>query len=158
MHWKIWMEDDVFAQKFNRIRSEIIHELEQENRIEATRKLHELLNKGYEETTEITRIITTSKNGKAAIKRNKKTIRKQVSPINFLREFKGETFEKSLQNLLESGVINNSISRKILSTVNEYQEKLKACFGEDEGSEKMGDEKAIALVKQALLGKGNEIE
>lgn len=157
MHWKIWMEDDVFAQKFKRIRSEIIQELDQENRLIAIRKVHELLNKRYEETTEITRVTTSNKNGKFTIKTNAKTIKKQVSPINILREFKGETFEKSLQNLLDCGVINNSTSRKILSTVKQYQKALKACFGEDEGSG-MDDEKAIALVKQALLGKGNEIE
>ncbi|NJO62527.1 MAG: hypothetical protein HC836_31160 [Richelia sp. RM2_1_2] len=151
------MEDDVFAQKFNRIRSKIIQELDQENRLIAIRKVHELLNKRYEETTEITRVTTSNKNGKFTIKTNTKTIKKQVPPINILREFKGETFEKSLQNLLDCGVINNSTSRKILSTVNQYQKALKACFGEDEGSG-MDDEKAIALVKQALLGKGNEIE
>lgn len=68
-----------------------------------------------------------------------------------------DNIENSINNLAQQGLIPKSIARKFLTTAYEYQSKLQQCFGTDEDSDKLSDEKAIALVKQALLGSGEEI-
>lgn len=150
------MRDDDFNRQFNIIRSEIIHEQLAEFRILIARQLNQLLTRGYEETV-TTRTTTTNKNGRTTIKKTTKTVRKPV-PIVMVKDLLlSESFETSVINLSQKGVIPKTIARNLLSTANEYTNKLQSAFGVDSSDDNSNDEKTIGLIKQALIGSSEDI-
>lgn len=155
-HLNLWMEDDDFAQNFYSIRSEIASYLLSEFRFNYLKMVQNLVVNGCREK-QVTRTTQTNKNGVTTIRSSSKTTIKMI-PESYIKNLLNyENVENSINNLAQQGLIPKSIARKFLTTAYEYQSKLQECFGTDEDSDKLSDEKAIALVKQALLGSGEEI-
>lgn len=155
-HYRLWMQEDEFKQQFKIIRTEIIYEQLAEFKVLIVQQLNQLLSRGYEEKT-VTRTTTTNKNGRTTVKQSVKITRKPV-PIAMIKDLlKSESLEASIINLSEKGVIPKTIARNLLSTANQYTQKLRGAFGVESEDNKMNDEKTIALIKQALIGSGEEI-
>ena len=155
-HFRNWMYESEFNREFNITRTEIVNDQLAEFRILIVRQLNRLLSQGYTETTTI-RTTTTNKNGKTTIKKSTKTVRKPI-PIVMVKDLLlTESFEKSVLNLSEKGIIPKAIARNLLSTANEYTNKLQSAFEVDTQNEDLNEEKTIALIKQALIGSVEDI-
>lgn len=155
-HLSLWMEDDDFTQNFNGTQSEIIQNILSDFRFNYIRMVQELIVKGYKESTVI-RTFQTTKNGVATIKKSSKHTRKMI-PHAYLKDLLNyNNVENSINNLAQQGLIPRSMARRFLSTAQEYQSKLASCFAADDSNDKFSDERAIKVIKQALLGSDGEI-
>jgi hypothetical protein len=155
-HLSLWMQDDDFVQNFNGTQNEIIQNILTDFRFNYIRMVQELIVKGYRET-ETSWKSETSKNGVTTLNWGRKKKLKMI-PHSYLKDLLNyNNVESSINNLAQQGLIPRSMARRFLSTAQEYQSKLAACFGDNDDDSKFSDERAIALIKQALLGNGEEI-
>ncbi|NJM20425.1 MAG: hypothetical protein HC907_17805 [Richelia sp. SM1_7_0] len=157
LHFRNWLNDNYFKAKFEEMKIEVGIFLRHDNDGLAERQLNHILHNGiqeieiieYEEVDHTGEIVRTSKATKTKSKVSLEAIKQQLGE---------KTTEYCIKVLAERGILDKTIARRLLSTANEYQLKLQSSFGNNENSDRLTDEKSIAIVKTALLGSGNSIE
>ena len=158
LHFREWLKTPYFKMKFNEMQLEVNEFLTIENTSIAKRRINTILKEGLIETEEISCIELDSNNEVVRELTTRKIKRKE--PVEAIRSILGEKSTEYAINLLsERGVLAKPIARQLLSTANEYQQKLQDSFElNKEDANINNDEKTIALIKQALIGSLEDIQ
>lgn len=154
LEWREWMKEESFAQEYNKINFEINAELERDSENKAIQIYNQIVSKGYTETKQIDRKITTNKYGKISVNKTVKVTRKELSGKDLKTV---ESFEKSLLNLLNSGAIPKSIALRILNICRETTNEMQNVFSPDEKTNVIDEKRALAVVRLAVLGSLDDI-
>lgn len=156
VHFRTWLKDVYFLAKFEETRLDVNRFLTIDNESMAKRRLNELLHDGIVEIEEVSFVQLDSED--RVVNQSTATKVKRKVAIDALKQVLGEkSTEHCINVLAERGILSRAVARKLLSTGIEYQQKLQESFGDNENNDKMNDEKAICLVRQALLGTNEEI-
>jgi hypothetical protein len=157
LHFRQWLNDKYFVIKFDEMKRDVHRFLALDNESIAKRELNNLLHNGIIEIEEIT-FEEVGLDGQIIKSSTARKVKRKTALDAIKQVFGDKSDEYCINKLAERGILSKVAARKVLSLGNEYQLKIQNCLGDDEKGDKMNDEKAIVLVKQALLGKGEEIQ
>ena len=157
LHFRSWLKDINFKAKFSEMQLDVNEFLTIENRAIANRRMNTILKEGIIETEEISCVEVDSNDEIVRALTTRKVKRKE--PLEVMKTiFSEKSTEYAINLLAERGVLAKPIARKLLSTANEYQQKLQDSFEIDNQDDMINDTKTIALIKQAVIGTGEEIQ
>lgn len=150
-HVLSWRSQPYFDEVYRITSRKIIEHLKQENYLSSIVEINRILLKGVVEET-ITNSHTIDSNGESKFN-TKRVIKKLGIPIEVLKLAMGETsLIKAIQQLLNEGVLPESVARKLLSTADKISTEMIECFGDNKDETAIDEKQAINLIKASVLG------
>ena len=151
VHLMAWQENPEFDLEYRSVVRQIIQYLNQENYVNAIRKLNDALINGTREYTSKEISLYDTENNYIGTKRenSQKYIK---TPAWAIKEAMKETsLETAINQLANEGVLPTTVARKILLEADKITKKLQDSFEVSSDADLITEQKAITLIKQAVL-------
>lgn len=158
-HFLSWRENAEFDLAYRKAVQQVTNQLRQESFLNAHRRIHEALLHGIKSETFTNSWKTvTDENGEEVQLLNTKRVTKlSTPPVEYLKIALTEnSIAKAITELANEGVLPESIARKIVQRTDSITKELMDCFEVDNSSNLLTEQKAIALIKAAVLNNKND--
>lgn len=141
-----------FDNTFRETKRIVLQHLKDENYMMAILKINDALINGvtHHTVTQKHRVVDDKGNSEFEVTRTSKQV--GVPSWAVQEALKESSIVKAVNTLSAEGVIPASIARRILQSANKISEEIVASFDVSPDSEFISDKKAVALIKQAILG------
>lgn len=166
-HFLSWRENTEFDLAYRKTVQQITQQLRQESFLNAHRRVHDGLIHGVRTETYTNSWRTaTDKDGipilnddgeELKILSTKRVSKISAPPVEYLKIALTEnSIARAITELANEGVLPEPIARRIIQRTDSITKELMNCFEVDETSNLLTEQKAIALIKAAVLNNENE--
>lgn len=152
VHLMAWQENPQFDLEYRSVVRAIIQYLNQENYINAIRKLNDALVNGTREYNSKEIALYDSENNYIGTKREN-TQKYIKTPAWAIKEaLKESNLEKAINQLANEGILPSAIARRIIAESDKITKALQDSFEITSDSEMITEQKAIGLIRAAVMG------
>lgn len=154
-HFLSWRESVEFDLAYRGAMRKIQELLRHENYMMSLQVCNKILTEGGQIEEKFEQIHNIDNDGVSTFSAKRTTINKGVPGWVIKASLTENNLIKAINELSTEGVLPSSISKKLLATSERLTSDFQSVFDGDNKSETISNEKAVALIKQAILGAKN---
>lgn len=141
-----------FDEEFRKTKRIVLQHLKDENYMIAMLRINEILRDGVTQHSVTQKHRVINENGDSEFETIRTTKHLGVPIAAIKMALQESSIVKAVDTLSAEGVIPSAIARKILQAANKISNEIIESFEVSSDAEYINDKKAIALIKQAMLG------
>lgn len=161
-HFLSWRKDREFDSKYKDTQRVLISHLNCENYIMGLRRLNEILNKGYQEEVVsvkqrvIQKPILADDDDDNIVsiveyEVDRKSIKKPIPPQMISLALQQNSLIQAINTLSTQGILPDKVARQLMAKSEEIANQMQSVFEAKDDNQKMSENKAIELIKKAIL-------
>lgn len=151
LHLAAWLNEPIFKTTFSKVSKEVFFMLKSENEMLAMKNLNADLKRGY--TFESVTKTKSRDSDTGSFEESETQFKKRsLTPAHYALAMGKNTFLEAVETLAKEGVLSDDQAKRLLSVTEELTAKAVKIMSNDSGQKMNNEEKAVAALKQALIG------
>lgn len=149
-----WCDNPYFDMEYRSAKQFILRSRKEESALMATEYIHKILSDGcVRERVFSTKTMCNSDGEIVAIQTEQKTVERPIPVPILLQALGNSSTLKAIEQLANEGLLGNSQYKQLISLSEKISDEAnKIMTHENEQNEEISEKRAIALIKQAVLG------
>lgn len=152
-HFISWSENPIFKETYNKVKRQVIEALKDENYQLGLLKLNHILLNGIEQRTVQQKHIVRGNVSSFVTTRTTKNL--GIPGWAILAAIERTKIEQAIDTLADEGVLPREIAIRVIDKVSKISDDIRESLSSDSDIS-INESRAIALIKQAVLGAVNE--
>lgn len=152
-HFLAWCENPIFKETYAKVKRQVIENLRDENHQLGLLRLNDILINGVEQKTIQQKHIVKGTNSSFITTRTTKNL--GIPGWAILAAIEKTKIEKAIDALADEGVLPREMAIKVIDRASRISDDIRETLASNSEA-MMNESRAIALIKQAVLGAVNE--